>query len=836
MNPTDQPTQPTIQPTMNPTNQPTQPTIQPTIYPSNQPSEFTINPTTFPTICYNDKSKISESNGLIMIDDFRDNRLNKSSSNTVTYQNIANSQIDFHKQNNEDICIIECLSTESCIGSKVKIEETQLSEVIIDCTGILSCAELSITISNSDIDSVSILCALSQSCDNMIINIISPSKALELFTLCTSDNACDHLLISGDYEFLTVNLTLSKYSSDIVIQSSYINNINVECEVDNEYIKYDTNKLMSIAAMKRTAEKQFTSNKLPCDDVSISCTENTECEFTYTMSTYFANGILPQILEGKNATDCLWVNINDIYDIECNGNCKSIENTYAFTEQNVSFNLDITFKGDNNEQLTGIPLKNVCQTYFSTIYDTQISVDSIDVIFVAILTVLKSTMDQYTIINELTNLPNTQLRNALQYVECESMQQPLKLETHLTISLGVESRDDSIMYALFDDESEFIKQSKAPIEELFQVAVTINITIIDTVFIPGESTGIGMEILLVVCICSFCIVVILIASIIILKRRRKRQRNADTIYISNAMVIAISIGIYDDEAKAPEIEGYLPDLNGVDIDIINICKLYKDTLQYNIYPHYSAQNGVKQHWTKKEIVKLLQEKAKDLNNMINTYDGLIVFFSCHGDDDYLLTSDYKKLYKIDVHRAFSIDYPEVRRIPRIFCFDSCSGNNDRDSATRNEINEAKRFNEMEQKIFNEMEQKLPAKGVEVAEINANSEPNLAAQNSVLWTKDEMNPDYRLVVISSSNKGFESKLTSNMGSYCIQKLTEKIKNNFLHFRNERFLVEVVHEVQTELHDRGKQLIDATYNNKCDYIKFKANEGNKSENIEMGILNQ
>eukprot|EP01084_Bolivina_argentea_P094471 169831_1 len=70
----------------------------------------------------------------------------------------------------------------------------------------------------------------------------------------------------------------------------------------------------------------------------------------------------------------------------------------------------------------------------------------------------------------------------------------------------------------------------------------------------------------------------------------------------------------------------------------------------------------------------------------------------------------------------------------------------------------------------------------------------------MWYKGEPNPDYKLVVINSSNKGFVSRLGSKTGSLMIQKFTEKMD---------------------ELHKDGKQLIEAKYNNKLEYGKFKKN---------------
>ena len=66
------------------------------------------------------------------------------------------------------------------------------------------------------------------------------------------------------------------------------------------------------------------------------------------------------------------------------------------------------------------------------------------------------------------------------------------------------------------------------------------------------------------------------------------------------------------------------------------------------------------------IMDLLQDKANILDDNIVDYDGLIVFISCHGIKDYIISSDYGKINKNAIHRVFSIGHPKSRDNPRIF--------------------------------------------------------------------------------------------------------------------------------------------------------------------------
>ena len=92
----------------------------------------------------------------------------------------------------------------------------------------------------------------------------------------------------------------------------------------------------------------------------------------------------------------------------------------------------------------------------------------------------------------------------------------------------------------------------------------------------------------------------------------------------------------------------------------------------------------------------------------------------------------------------------------------------------------------------------------------------------IWYLNEPNPDYKLAVINSSNKGFMSQMRSKSGSYLIEKFTEKMMDNVCSKGNKYFLFQVVHEIQQELHDSNIQLIEAKYNNKLEYIKMDKKE--------------
>ena len=291
-----------------------------------------------------------------------------------------------------------------------------------------------------------------------------------------------------------------------------------------------------------------------------------------------------------------------------------------------------------------------------------------------------------------------------------------------------------------------------------------------------------------------------------------------TLQISNAMVISISIGFYDENPIDPEINGYLADLDGVRIDIQNVINLFgTKNLNYDIQPKlYLSQNEstYKAYWTEPELVNFLQEASNQLEENLtqeeltskNRYQGLIVIISCHGLGGYILTSDYKKINKAAIHRIFSVKKPLSRKIPRIFLFDCCSGTNERGCETRVQYNNYASATDAEDDLL-----RLDlGKNTEVADIEE--------EQSILWFRDEDNPDYKLVTINAANEGFQSKMRSDTGSYVITALISKLYDNIYHNKNRQFLNEILDEIQEDLHARGKQLMVKTFNNKTEYIKF------------------
>eukprot|EP01084_Bolivina_argentea_P076092 137871_1 len=352
-----------------------------------------------------------------------------------------------------------------------------------------------------------------------------------------------------------------------------------------------------------------------------------------------------------------------------------------------------------------------------------------------------------------------------------------------------------------------------------------NITIIytnDTNTKPPKNTDTQNNIIwsLIGTLVSVCIILTII--IMCVKQKQKSDRYKSAIVIQNAMCIFIGIGEYDeDDVKDfepdPELKHAMLTNLPIEKDIQNLFHIFgTENLNYSIYPRYEDIESPKIHWTRHEILSLLQEKAVAFDKSKH-FDALLVVVSCHGISQNICTSDYKLLQKLAIHRMFSKNYFNARNKPRIMVFDCCQGieshggfveSIDCDKSAQNVKEIGKQFKE------SDIDQKYKS----------------------IWAYDTNNPDFKLVEINAANPGFQSKLDTRFGSYMVREFCQTMKQNLDNNANgcQRFLGEILDEVQNKLHSKQKkQLITALYNNGTRNIVFKRNKSNKTmtEMIQM-----
>eukprot|EP01084_Bolivina_argentea_P299101 515549_1 len=287
---------------------------------------------------------------------------------------------------------------------------------------------------------------------------------------------------------------------------------------------------------------------------------------------------------------------------------------------------------------------------------------------------------------------------------------------------------------------------------------------------------------------------------------KKLLAGKSPIKICNPMVIVIAIGEYDNHPgnnADPEFaDGYLNDLE-VGLDI-NSVKAFCDKYGYDLYPtKYREKNlsDPKLYWTAKEILNALKNYAKIATD--REYDGIVCVISAHGTDDKIITSDYQGFQKIAMHRVFSVNYPQLRKIPRIFIFDSCEGDQEQEryrSRSRSELEE---------------ESNDTGKGITVEDVISRKR-----YFNTQWTSSEFNPDYMLCLIHAANSGFKAKMNTTNGSYLIHGFVEEAIENIDKRKNE-FLGDMMDRVEMQLHDAGKQQIVVTYLSNTRNVKFRDN---------------
>ena len=139
--------------------------------------------------------------------------------------------------------------------------------------------------------------------------------------------------------------------------------------------------------------------------------------------------------------------------------------------------------------------------------------------------------------------------------------------------------------------------------------------------------------------------------------------------------------------------------------------------------------------------------------------------------------------------------------------DCCDGMEDRNIHLRNaNINDDVKDEEIDHESMDD-EESLVVKSEPIVNENDNK-PELA-KNATIDSKDgdwyyrEDNPDHKLAIITASNPGFQSKMSSISGSYVISKLVEKIQTNYESNtkQKQKFLYQIMYDIKDELHGQG-----------------------------------
>eukprot|EP01083_Nonionella_stella_P145885 458123_1 len=769
---------------------------------------------------------------------------------------------------NASICFVACYDVRHCLDTKIETTgNSEWNEVRLACTEPNACSSLQLIV-NGKVDAVSIFCG-TFACEDMQVIIATVAdtnlsiECVEEYSCkdmsvylgrstihcdvrCYDDRACDKMIITTDnLPDIFIQLHAMRYSEDIQISHHYYNNIQIQCGVADEerYIRYDTNYLLNEDELLQLARKEYlTTRRLPCEDIQILCSNNTDfdrnCEYKYKL-----NVSLFDILQDEDRPICYWLNIQQVYKAECKGTCGD---KIRYNAYNVSFELDLIFESEDeiiNHSYV------VCEEYFGSANATDDSLTSIDAVFYAVLDFIS--LVPGSIIHNILMPPHTV---ELEEIKCENKPKNI---IRLSSDLSLDSVEDNqtIINRIFAQNGEFINASSILLSQLFDIRVIIisHIYIDDNPQIPIR--GISEEIVAAIVLSALCIIGVTGSYVCVSHTKRKRNKEALTTYIQNAMVIFIGIAEYEYEPSHPEVDGYCANLDGIDVDEQNVSHFFGTALNYNIV---SKQMQSKCAWTLKELRTFLEENAEELHSNVGTiYDGLVVILSAHGIKDYVVTSDYKKIAKTEIHRIFTVNKPQNRTIPRVFLFDSCDGPNvkqvgiirgdkDDDAAAKGadtmqsvaELVEPNQTTDCDDDAMVDIDLDKTHARVSTKGHALEENPEFVLQASVPsvedegpWLENEMSLDFRLVTIYAANEGFQSILNSKKGSYAIMKFIQKMNENQQN-GNKKWLFEICDEIQSELHSHGKQHTVSKFNDGMRYLKFKRNSNNNEKRTDGG----
>eukprot|EP01083_Nonionella_stella_P143525 446287_1 len=719
----------------------------------------------------------------------------------------ASMSITFKSESYINLSILKCMNENGCRNLRYIVNDTIIENTTIICSHQYSCNSSSITInhnSNDVYEYLSLHCIYHWACEGLKMYSNSHNDMANSMTQinCYQGYACNDLFLerAEAAEPIWFELKVYNFSKNINIHSLGANvRLKILCgnENDKRFIRYNTNSIKTERELIELARREYTGlNRLPCEEIHIDCTSNDyfpkSCDWKYQLNDIN----LQKFMMSMDDTDlsCYWVELSKLLTANCSGTCNTDLDLYNY---NQSLKLDIRTtepKSLNNSNSSTSQILTICNEFFGTINDTLYTLYEIDAIFEFILRVTFTPFQIY----DITDGPFSELADGVAQLNCSTFE-GITLDTSMNLVSGIDNKQT--FDTLFGEE--FISEVERLLSLLFDFDVNVIVTIINEEDVVHVIEGFELWHLL-------CILTGMIIVVILLVYYYNYLRYNKRIEIKNPMIITVAIGIYDPDPPNPEvINGGLSDLYGIDKDVRNLFGLFRDQMHYTFFPNHDLST-IKMQWSKEEIMNLLHEKAIELSQNLNIFDGLVVIMSGHGMDECILTSDYKMIEKKHIHRLFSIhkDVIQCRSIPRLFIFDCYS---DR-SYIDEEEEKGKGNNDVDYKVLYE--------------------------NNAPWARDEENPDHKLAVVHAENQDFHSQMRTTIGSDLIGQFVEKMKINCERdgvccSHNKLFLGEIMGEIQDELERQGNQLPECKFNNGTENIIFITNESKDKNPTESAI---
>ena len=187
---------------------------------------------------------------------------------------------------------------------------------------------------------------------------------------------------------------------------------------------------------------------------------------------------IEKILESRKYSTCLWLELDRIFSVKCNGNCL-LDNQIYF-KYNISIQMNIIFNFYDNEHYL-INSTLICDKYFGTINNTKNTLDDIDfIIDLLLLLYAKNSIN----ITDIIYSPKTSLISNMPYLECKyDIKNIIQIITRFTIK-STNSKQKQIN-KIFDVNGLFYNQTIILLNQYFDGTIivypTINITNSNTI-------------------------------------------------------------------------------------------------------------------------------------------------------------------------------------------------------------------------------------------------------------------------------------------------------------------------------------------------------------------
>jgi len=211
---------------------------------------------------------------------------------------------------------IFCNETASCFDANVVSSKLQyLTNITIICNAENACNAMKIDV--VDFLSFNVYCGHITACDNMVINITITDDADEMSQgqeagnygsiTCSAPNACDGLHVTTTSN--KTLLSMFEWSDGVIFDNGFGFVDNIECNNDR-YIKYRNWINETEDTITESILAEYEGDHFPCDGIQVLC-DGASCDMEYSLRS----------LDYNDSVDCYWLNVQDIQNLKCLGDC-----------------------------------------------------------------------------------------------------------------------------------------------------------------------------------------------------------------------------------------------------------------------------------------------------------------------------------------------------------------------------------------------------------------------------------------------------------------------------------------------------------------------------------